>query len=424
MIKHALSRRISVLSILTAGLAATACEEDKPGFMVAPNVRPTAKINAPQEIGLGDLARFDGAASRDPDGVLAGYAWSFGDGAATASTAVAFHAYNELGSYIVQLEVTDSRGATATATAAITVTAMPANKPPVARIIAPTAALPNAPITLDGTTSTDEDGQIVSYEWTLGAGGPTTRGIQVSHTFVAPGSYDVVLEVTDDRGARSTATHTIDVGMPMANLPPVANAGLDQTVGVGAAVMLDGSASFDPDGSITSYVWSFGDGGTGNGATVMHTYNIESSFVVTLTVTDDEGLTATDTATITTGQQTIDGLYTMTANPAMQSCGGLPATFVGTTLRFITTGPGMLRAETPDPENAGGPPIALTGTITGATWTVSGSWTDSQGGTHDFSITGTFSGTGYTATMSETVSIIMITLCTINWNLSGDYLSP
>src|SRR6185295_3800128 len=57
--------------------------------------------------------------------------------------------------------------------------------------------------------------------------------------------------------------------------------------------------SSDPDGSITSYAWSFGDGSSGTGATTNHTYATSGTFTVTLAVTDNLGARGTDTATVT-----------------------------------------------------------------------------------------------------------------------------
>jgi hypothetical protein len=64
------------------------------------------------------------------------------------------------------------------------------------------------------------------------------------------------------------------------------------------AVSFDASASSD-DGTIVSYAWDFGDGGTGTGIQTAHTYSAGGKFTVTLTVTDDDGLTGRATATIT-----------------------------------------------------------------------------------------------------------------------------
>jgi methionine-rich copper-binding protein CopC len=80
---------------------------------------------------------------------------------------------------------------------------------------------------------------------------------------------------------------------------PVADAGPDQTVIVNENMQFDGSASTDPDGVIVSYAWDFGDTQTGTGAVINHAYTTTGLKTVTLTVTDNDGLTGTDTAMIT-----------------------------------------------------------------------------------------------------------------------------
>ena len=66
-----------------------------------------------------------------------------------------------------------------------------------------------------------------------------------------------------------------------------------------APITFDGSSSFDLDGSIVSYVWNFGDGSTGSGSVVQHQYSIGSTYSVSLTVTDDRGMTGTKSQTVT-----------------------------------------------------------------------------------------------------------------------------
>jgi len=83
------------------------------------------------------------------------------------------------------------------------------------------------------------------------------------------------------------------------NIPPVAEAGPDRAVMIYEEVSLDGSGSYDPDGSIVSYDWSFGDGDTGSGVTITHSYSTAGTYEVSLTVTDGSGATDTDTLIIT-----------------------------------------------------------------------------------------------------------------------------
>jgi len=81
-----------------------------------------------------------------------------------------------------------------------------------------------------------------------------------------------------------------------ANQPPVADAEPEsQTVFVGELAWFTGNMSYDPDGYIVSYDWDFGDGTLGSGVTVSHAYTAAGNYTVTLTVTDDEGATDTDT---------------------------------------------------------------------------------------------------------------------------------
>lgn len=87
------------------------------------------------------------------------------------------------------------------------------------------------------------------------------------------------------------------------NQPPPSNVGPTAAFTaspLGLTVAFNGTSSGDVDGSIASYAWAFGDGTTGTGATVNHTYATSGSFTVVLTVTDDDGATATATRTITT----------------------------------------------------------------------------------------------------------------------------
>ncbi|HET7778153.1 MAG TPA: PKD domain-containing protein, partial [Rudaea sp.] len=89
-------------------------------------------------------------------------------------------------------------------------------------------------------------------------------------------------------------------GGTIPNQPPTAVASATITAGVAPlAVSFNGSASSDPDGSIASYAWAFGDGSTASGAATAHTYNAAGTYSAKLTVTDNAGATASQSVTIT-----------------------------------------------------------------------------------------------------------------------------
>jgi hypothetical protein len=84
------------------------------------------------------------------------------------------------------------------------------------------------------------------------------------------------------------------------NAPPIADAGKDRDVFIGGAndaVLLDASASKDPDGTALDYSWEIGDGGSETGQRVRHTFTTVGDFPVTLTVTDTSGLACGVTST-------------------------------------------------------------------------------------------------------------------------------
>ena len=83
------------------------------------------------------------------------------------------------------------------------------------------------------------------------------------------------------------------------NQPPVASAGADRTVMVNQAVSFSSTGSSDADGSISAYVWNFGDGSSASGASASKTYAAAGAYTVTLTVTDNAGATASDAAVVT-----------------------------------------------------------------------------------------------------------------------------
>jgi chitodextrinase len=111
--------------------------------------------------------------------------------------------------------------------------------------------------------------------------------------------YSYVVTAIDNAGNQSSASNSASASTPACNVPPIANAGPDVGGTIGAALPLNGSSSSDPDGTIMSYSWTFGDGATGSGAASTHSYAAPGAYTATLTVMDNAGATASDTATVT-----------------------------------------------------------------------------------------------------------------------------
>jgi hypothetical protein len=134
-----------------------------------------------------------------------------------------------------------------------------ANRPPVANAGPDQAVTVGATVTLDGSQSSDPDSNPLTYAWSfvlpLPAGSAATLAgaTTVRPTFVADvaGTFTVQLIVND--GQVNSPPDTVVVSTQ--NLPPVANAGPDQAVTVGATVTLDGRASSDPEGRALTYRW-------------------------------------------------------------------------------------------------------------------------------------------------------------------------
>jgi PKD repeat protein len=256
---------------------------------------PMAVINAPGQGAEGQPVSFDGTQSVAGSGQIVKYDWNFGDGA-TGSGATVSHVYAKAGNYTVTLNVTNSSNLSAQATHAITINQ--AAQPPTAVINAPNQGTEGRPFSFDGSGSTPGSGQIVSFAWNFGDGA-TGSGATVSHIYAKPGNYTVSLKVTNSGNQTATAELTIYINPPAQPPTAVINARGQGTEG--QPVSFDGSSSTPGSGQIVKYDWSFGDGATGSGRQVTHTYAQAGSFTVMLTVTNSDNRTASATHAIQVG---------------------------------------------------------------------------------------------------------------------------
>jgi PKD repeat protein len=173
----------------------------------------------------------------------------------------------------------------------------PVDNPPVA-VIQYSPSAPNAgeAVVFDGRGSNDpeahEGNGIELYEWTFGDNRRAV-GEGVTHIYSTAGSYAVTLKVTDATGGVATVAETITVSAAIDNAPIAVFSFSPSTPKTGDVVTFSASGSQDPahmaSKSIAAYAWSFGDGGSGQGVTVSHTYTQAGAYTVALTVTDDQG---------------------------------------------------------------------------------------------------------------------------------------
>ena len=181
----------------------------RPGMVLPPNRPPVPQFfvspTSPRE---GDAVLFDGSGSSD-DGSIASFTWSFGDGSTGAGSRQT-HRYQLAGTYNVVLTVTDDRGSTAS-TPPAPITVVSSADPVASFATSPTEPSVSQPVHLNASASKAAPGRsITAYAWDFGDGS-SGSGVTTSHVYTAPGSYAIVLSVTDSIGRKSTQIQTITV---------------------------------------------------------------------------------------------------------------------------------------------------------------------------------------------------------------------
>ena len=292
------------------------------------NATPVANSGADQTSDEQSIVTLNAAQSSDEDGEIVAYAWNQIDELGktveinNASSPIAtFTTPVQLlpdGSHVLtfELTVTDNEGTTHTDT--IDVTVEPVNLPPVANAGIDKSVDEQTLTSLSAAASNDADGNIVSYSWTQTAGNSVTlddaSADSVSFTTPVqllpdgPHTLTFEVEVTDNEGV--SHTDTVNVIVNPVNIDPVANAGVDQSVNEQSLVTLSAAASSDADGTIASYAWTQTVGKTvtlddASAESVNFTTPIQllpdgpHLLTFEVTVTDNEGVSHTDTVNVT-----------------------------------------------------------------------------------------------------------------------------
>jgi hypothetical protein len=213
----------------------------------------------------------------------------------------------------VDVTVTTPSGTSPAAGAGNDYTYDAANQAPTANAGTDQSVNEGASVSLDGTGSSDPDGDTLTYAWTQQSGpsvtlsGANTATPSFTAPQVGPAGADLTFQLTVNDGHGGTATDTVTVHVSNVNQAPTANAGGDQTVNEGANVSLNGNGSSDPDGDTLTYAWiqQSGPSVTLSGAntatpsfTAPQVGPAGADLTFQLTVNDGNGGTATDTVMV------------------------------------------------------------------------------------------------------------------------------
>lgn len=312
-----------LLLIMLACTSATACmaEGELPAVENNP---PVAEISGEQDVLVGATVTLDGSSSSDPDGDELDFRWSLfrpdSSRAELSSLSLATVTFEPdvAGTYTVELIVNDGRVDSELAQLVVEAShpdVPPVNEAPVANPGSDQNVQVGEVVELDGTESSDPDGDSITYDWLI-EGFPDSSEAELDDpgsatpSFVAdqPGTYEISLVVSDGELTSRPETVFVEAFEPTTNAPPNASAEVtgETEVEVGARVDLDGSASSDPDGDEITYMWTFVTTPQASQITINDAQSAQAHFTpdepgeyqVELTVSDSEH-SSSDTVTVT-----------------------------------------------------------------------------------------------------------------------------
>jgi hypothetical protein len=274
----------------------------------AANQPPVVSLGADQNLMLPTTSALLSATASDPDGFVVSVQWAQVSGPAAAAIATpaglatSITGMTATGAYVFRFTATDNEGAAAFSDVIVNVTAT-ANQPPAVNAgLDQAIMLPTSSVALFGT-ATDANGSVVSMQWTRVSGpaavtiaSPGSLNTNVTG-LTAAGVYVFQLSATDDQGATSTSAMRVTVRVQV-NIPPVANAGQNQTITLPASSATLSGIGTDSDGTVVAYAWTQLSGPATAAisiplapTTTVSGMGVKGTYVFRLTVTDNGGAT-------------------------------------------------------------------------------------------------------------------------------------
>jgi PKD repeat protein/predicted phosphodiesterase len=246
------------------------------------NLVPIASFNhTPISPTTSDTIVFNDS-SMDLDGIISEWLWDFGDGT-TSTQHSPTHSYSEIDSYTVTLTVWDKHGGSDSISKTIVI----GNRMPVAGF----SYTPHNPNINEVITFTDEsydpEGSVVEWEWDFGDG-TTSAEENPTYSYSETGFFIITLTVWDEYNDSDSISKIIEIENFVENLAPNAGFSHSPDCPMISAIIAFTDESFDPDGSIVTWEWDFGDGTTSNEHNPTHAYSESGLFTVTLTVWDED----------------------------------------------------------------------------------------------------------------------------------------
>jgi len=324
--------RALFFSLMTAFLIVGCGSDDS--NTTTQNNPPVAHAGAEQTVTVGALVALDASQSLDPDGDALTYAWRLvtipeGSEASLLSPDAQTSSFTAdlPGEFVVELVVNDGELDSAPVRLTVSATAtQPQNRAPLAVAGEAQSVVAGTSVSLDGSGSSDPDGDDLIYIWRLvtvpeGSEAALTSPDTKVASFIAdlPGAFVVELIVNDGELDSSPARLTVTV--TKLNHAPVAVAGEDVSVATATEVTLDATASSDPDGDTLTYAWTLVSKPVGSDAaidpsdqtTALLVPDRAGDYVVRLVVSDGEfdhadELTVSVYATWTASQE-VAGFY-------------------------------------------------------------------------------------------------------------------